>query len=116
LIATVAWCFYSLRPDHSLGEHPTMPLQAKNLRMPTPQPRELAPWESTAENTPPLPPGFIPARLVNPYRPVPNIPPPPKEPANPIRNFPPMQNPHGVEGMRGPRPAELDARTPPGKP
>ncbi|HEY3353531.1 MAG TPA: hypothetical protein VGQ83_09800 [Polyangia bacterium] len=67
--------------------------------------KQIPPWEATPANTPPPPPGHIPAWVVKPPRPEPSAPPaPPVEPPDPATHRPPMHNPGGVNGDRPPRP------------
>src|SRR5262245_45644648 len=67
------------------------PLDDK-LFKPVPLPKEMPPWEATPENSPPVPEGHIPAWVVKPPPPDPNLkpPPPPKEPPDPMTYTPPM--------------------------
>jgi hypothetical protein len=75
-------------------------------RPPDTTPKEILPWEVTAENAKPAPPGFIPAASVRPPQPDPATPEPPRpvEPPNPTAYRPPTDNPGGVNGDRPPRP------------
>jgi hypothetical protein len=80
--------------------------QAADERPPDTTPKEILPWEVTAENAKPAPPGFIPAASVRPPQPDPATPEPPRpvEPPNPTAYRPPTDNPGGVNGDRPPRP------------
>lgn len=73
------------------------------------------PWQTTPENSPPLPAGYVPAWVVKPPAPDPNgALPEPVEPPDPLTTPPPMDNPGGVNGDRPERPVPgLEAAAPP---
>jgi hypothetical protein len=85
--------------------YPTPPPQVGKAPVATAERPMVPPWEATPQNTPPVPPGHIPAWQVKPPRPDPTPPPPPPvPPPDPATHRPPMHNPGGVDGDRPPRP------------